>query len=225
MEEKSEEKGGEPLIETVETGLLVGTAISGTAIAQAHTWVEPGGTLHKPCLVSSVDIDAIIGVFRPLVSSLDDKQTHRTEIQLEGDELTVSEDPEQVPGGTSLIVSLVDAGDYPRNTASMLAPDPTATVKVSGKLVEPSYGTGFQAEHLRMIAAVSRRRAMSVAVYRHHQSKPIIVEIGGAWRAAIQPHPLKEGDGQHLAPVVRVFDPELPAVKTPPKTEPIPEPV
>ena len=223
MEEKPEKgEGTEPLIETIESPLLVATATNGESIVQAHTWIESGGALHKPVLLSAIDVRAIIGVFRPLVSTLEDKQVHNTQIELEGDEITFEEDPQQVPGGFAVSASLVDLAEYPREIVRLLSPDPAAKVKIDGKTIEPSYGTGVHEKYLKMAADVSRRRGMPVAWYRHHQRKGIVVEVGAAWRGVIMPQALDEENGQHLAPTVRVFDPGLKAPAETPKTQPLP---
>lgn len=215
-----EDGGTESMLDTVETGLLVATALNGKIIAQAHTWVDSGGTFHRPCLVAAVDVNAVIDLFRPLINTLGKDRTHQTEIELSGETLTFREDPQTIPGGKVLTVHLLDSTDFPRDIVNKLTPKIGAEVKVDGKVIPASYGTGLRAENLALISAVAKRRKMDIRCYQQHQLKGWVWEVGGGWHCVAMPVPLDAENGEHLAPTVRVFDPELPV-----RVEPDPLPV
>jgi hypothetical protein len=210
-----DEGGTDSMLDTVQTPLLVASAMNGKVVVQAHTWVDSGGTFHRPCLVAAVDVNAAIDLFRPLINSLGKDRTHQTEIELAGEMLTFREDPNTVPGGKVLSVHLIDHTEYPRDIVHKLTPKPGEEVKIDGKVIPASYGAGLRAENLSVIAGVAKRRKMDIACYQHHQLKGWVYEIGGGWRCVAMPIHLDEENGEHLAPTIRVFDPELPVRVTP----------
>lgn len=202
------------LIDEVDTDLLVATATDRTLLVQAHTWCE--GQLGHPLLLSVVDADAVIDLFKPLISSLGRDTVHRVIVEQNRPRalLTIREDPTQVPDGKALIVVARPADDYPRNVSTLMQPDTTATVSVLREglrvIVEPSYGTGVQATHLAIMAKVAKNRGMPLALYRHHQDRILVGTVGTSWRCAAQPARLSEDAGEYKEPPVPVFDLPLP---------------
>ena len=195
------------LMDTVSSDLLVGTSTNMDMTAQAHTPTQ--GQLHRSVLVGVEDAKAIVALFK----GRDVADT--TVIELSGDILTITEDPDEAPKGRSLHVSVLDATEYPTEIATVLSPDPTLPVPdQDGVVIEPSYGTGLSPLHLLVVGAVGKRRKMEVAWYRHHQHRALVVEVGSAYRCVIQPRLLEEDLGQQLGPQVRVFTPPLPARKS-----------
>jgi hypothetical protein len=220
--EDAEEDDGEPLFESVPSDLLVASSTSLSMIGQAHTMCL--GRLHKPVLVSTLDVESIIKVFKPLVSKrLPKTVTHTTVITYSGGTVIVAEDPDQVPDGKSLTLAAMDVDPYPRNIADLLNVDPKELVVVDGEAVPASYGTGLDPKHVDALGKISKRRKMTVAVYRHHQRGRMVVGIGSSYRAVLMPYPLKEDTGQHLEPQVEVFTPPLPKREKPSEqqTEPL----
>jgi hypothetical protein len=211
----------EPLIEVIETNLLVATSTSGKMLGQGHTWCD--GNLARPILVAAKDVKAILDVFKPLVTSLSKATIHRTVLTLSGEMLRVSEDPKQVPRGKSVVLTTLDLNDYPRNIAPLLDPETGTEHKRDGKVIPRSYGTGINYDHLAIIGKIAKRRRMPIAWYEEHQNKGIVITIGSAYRAVFQPLTLDEENEQHLEPQVDVFDPPLPERKTP--VEALPEAV
>lgn len=198
----------ESLIDVVPSDLLIGTSTDRYAIGQAHEHCE--GQLHRPVLVTTVDAKAVVSAFKPLVGSLGKETTHRVVVTLEGDTLTVSEDPAQVPNGFTVSFTVGDASNFP-HVANLMEPDPTMPVPdPDGVVIEPSYGTGFDAARLWAFTTIAKRRKMPLAMYRHHQRKAVVMEIGSAYRGVLMPYRLDEESGQHHGPQVRVFAANLP---------------
>jgi hypothetical protein len=205
----ADDEGSEPLIDVVPSDLLIGTSTDRHSVGQAHTPCE--GSLHRPVLVSLADVKAVVSAFKPLVTSLGKEATHRVVLGLEGDTLTVVEDPTQVPRGLEVSFPTLDADNFP-SVALYMQPDPTMPVPGPDghTVIEPSYGTGLHPKYLEVFGKVGKRRGMPVAVYRHHQHRPVVVEIGSAYRVVVSPSKLDEDAGQQLGPVVRVFTPPAP---------------
>jgi hypothetical protein len=139
--------------------------------------------------------------------------THRTQLELVGNTLTVSEDEEVVESGFELSLQVLGEDvveNFPHNVSWALAPDPNAQVVVDGVVVPPSYGTGLRGDHLSVVGAISKRRAMEPILYRNHQSRSSVVTIGSMYRMTVSPWPLDTETGEDVAPQVPVFQPKLP---------------
>lgn len=202
----------EPLIDAVESQLLVGTSTDTIAVGQAHMpvkFVGPIGWL-EPVFVALPDAQALAREFKVKITSLGREVTHRSELTVSAGTLTVREDPAQVPGGLRMSVQVSDGWLFPK-VHERIDPDPTELIPGPDgyTVVEPSRGTGFHASYFDVFAKVGKRRQMSIAVYRHHQNRTVVVEIGSSYRAAVKPYTLDEDHGQHLAPTVRVFAPPV----------------
>lgn len=208
-----DEEGGEglPLVEEFPRDVLVGTSTNTTIMGQAHAPCD--GLFHRVVLVSVRDATAIKDVFKPLAKTAGSEK-HMTRMVLSGDVLTVSEDPEQVPGGMVLSMQVMDPEGFP--LTGVMEPDLVTEVTVrqegSGGLVvvPPAYGTGVSAEHLLVLGAVAKRRAMPLVWYRHHQSRGVVVTVGAWYRAVVQPVALDPGEVE--GPLVPVFRPPFPVV-------------
>lgn len=180
--EDAEDDDGEPLFDDVPSDLLVASSTTLAMIGQTHTACS--GSLHKPALVSRMDAEAIVDVFKPLISKrLPKTVTHQTVISVSGGTMIVSEDPNQVPDGVSVTLTPMDLDPFPRNIATLLQVDPKESVVVDGNEVPPSYGTGFEWLYMETLAKIAKRRKMPIAVYRYHQAGRIRVEIGGSYTA------------------------------------------
>jgi hypothetical protein len=209
VESDATDADDEPLFDDVTSDLLVGWSTNLGMVAQVHTACQ--GQLHKPILISRMDADAIVDVFKPLVSKrLPKTVTHQTLITASGGTVIVSEDPNQVPGGVSVTVTAMDLDPYPRNIAAMFDINPDQPVIIDTKEVPRSYGTGFEFSQLEVLAKVAKRRKMPIAMYQHHQRARIRVEIGEAYTVILQPLPLNEDNGQQHDPLIEVFTPDLP---------------
>jgi hypothetical protein len=208
------EDGNEPLIDVIESDVLVGTSTNGASmIGQAHTACE--GQLHRPVLISAVDA-------RMIYTALKEKsRAPRVELELSGDSLTVSE-MQKSPGRLVVSVPSMDLENYPRTVASLMCPDRfLAVVDGQGQVIEPSYGTGMSGEVFEVVGKISKRRKMVPSFYRHHHRRGVVVEVGWMWRGLFMPTRLDEENGQHLEPQVRVFVPRLPDEQDEVQTQPL----
>jgi hypothetical protein len=202
--------GGEELM---ESEVLVVTSTTGRMIGQGHA--PCNGQLHRPVLVSATDAKSISQVFTSLMKLVDKKTvTHRTQLELTGNTLTVSEDEEVVESGFELSLQVLGeeaVDDFPRNLEWALAPDPHFEVVGKDQIViPPSYGTGVRGDDLGVVGAISKRRAMEPIVYRSHQTRSVVVTIGSQYRMTMAPWPLNTETDEHVTPQVPVFQPKLP---------------
>lgn len=197
-----------PLFDALDSLLLVGTSTDGYAAAQASAPCDCDGEgLSRPVLVAVADVGALVKVFRPLIHSLGKEVTHRSVLALSGTLLTVGEDPRQVPSGIEVSVPALEADDFPA-VWSIMAPDPTELVPDRDGVVEPaSYGTAYTGRYLETFGKVSKRRGMALVMYRHHQHRRVVVEVGASYRAVVRPVGLRD-ETALSAPTVRVFAPE-----------------
>lgn len=201
----------QPLFGSMEDmTLMVGTSTDTYAMAQAHAPATPGvtgGGWPGAAFVSASDARAVVAAFKPLIGTLGREVTHNTVLELTAGSLTVSEDPRQVPSGLSMWFPVGDGSAFPA-AGRALSPDPTVQeTGLDGEIIPPSYGTGLPARYVEIFGKIGKRRKMPLAVYRHHQHAPIVVEVGASYRAVVKPLPLDEESGQHHAPMVRMFDP------------------
>jgi len=199
--------GEVPLIETMETDLLVGTATDGYAVAQAHEPCEFGATgWLDPVFIDLLDAKVVARDFEERRKKFGRERTHYVELTSEAGKLTVREDPMLVPGGLRMAFRVDDGSAFPRAVLELMTQDPT--MPVSGKdyeVIPPSYGTGYPPAYVEALARVAGRRGMPISLYRHHQYRPAVVEVGASWRGTLPVTKLDETAGQHLAPMVRVF--------------------
>jgi len=200
--------GGErPLIEAFHTDLLVGTSSDRYVIAQAHAAAEfssPAGW-PRAVMLGLTDVKALSADFAKRVSLFGRKVTHRCEIELASDRLTVREDPRQVPHGLAMTVPAREANPDALAVAKLDQDGSIPVLGPDGGEVSPSIGHGYSADHLMVLAKVGVRRGMPVALYRRHQSRPVVAEVGASYRAVITAYQLDTEVGQHLGPTVRIF--------------------
>jgi hypothetical protein len=199
------EDGSEPLIDVIDSDVLVGTSTNGTSmIGQAHTACE--GRFHRPVLISAVDA-------KMMYTALKEKsRAPRVELELTGDCFTMSEQ-QKSPGRLVVSVPSMDLEPYPRSVAALMVPDRfVVVVDERGEVIDPSYGTGMDGVVFEVVGKVARRRKMVPVWYRFHQRRGVVVEVGAMWRALFMPSRVDEEVGQHLDPQVRVFTPRLPVV-------------
>lgn len=211
-----EDEDGETLMDTVPSDVLVATSTNGfDRVGQGHAPCE--GRFHKPVLISVQDVQSLIRTFTAKGKTAPKGVPHRTRVEITGETLTVSEAVGYRARGISMVIPLMDVEEYPVTVARSLAPDPSVEVLDERKNPIPvSYGSGLSAGSLEIIAKVANRRKMIPALYRIHQRRPVIVEIGSRYRAVFGSAKLDEDSGQHLAPQVLVFEPRLPAKDTAP---------
>jgi hypothetical protein len=210
-DELNAESSEEPLIDAIATKLLVGTSTDRYVISQAHMPVEFNGPVGwlDPVFVERGDAEAVVVEFGKKQKQAGKTVLHQCELTVSGGTLTVREDPRLFPGGLRMSFAVSDGENFPP-VAERMQPDPTVVeIGPDGEPVDPSYGTGFSPRHLEAFVKIGKRRGMPLAMYRHHQRRAVVVEIGSSYRAAVHPCELHEDHGQHLAPTVRVFTPPV----------------
>lgn len=218
--EGAKDDDGGPLFDDATSDLLIGTSTMVSMVAQTH--VPCTGQLHRSILIAEQDCASVISVFKPLVTTrLPKTVTHQTVITYTGETVIISEDPHQVPRAKSLTVSAMDLDPFPRNIADLLETDPSKPVLVDGKEIPASYGTGWEGIHLEVLGKVAKRRKAPLRVYRHHQKAPMVAEIGRAYRAVLQPWPLKDENDEYTESSIEVFGPDLPPRKEADTTQPL----
>ena len=199
------EDGAEPLIDTIPSDLLIGSSTNRYAVGQAHTACE--GRLHRPVVVAVAEAKVIVSGFRPAAAAVGKDVVHRVIVTLEGNTLTVTEDPTLIPDGLSVSFPVTSGDDFPR-FADLMDPDPFVAVVQDGEVVLPSRGTVLAPVYLAAFAAIGKRRAAPVILYRHHQGRPLVVEIGSAYRGLVMPAPRSSGESLD-EPEIRVFVPDV----------------
>lgn len=209
------EPEGQALIDTVATDLLVATSADRYSVAQCH--YPCTGGLPRPVFVRLSDVASAIGLCGQMVTKAGRNVTHHVIITLRGDTLCIQEDPTMHPDGVLIEVpGVVVPVGFPRDPVSMLSPDPMIPVVVDGEVVEPTLGTGYYSQLLSVAATVGSRRRMPVVLYRHHQRRLTVVEVGQAYRMVMAPAAPDEDAGQQVEPQVPLYRPDLP--------EPAPQP-
>jgi hypothetical protein len=198
--------GEVPLIEAVPTELLVGTSTTSSIIAQAHIPVDD--MWHRAAWVTLEDVKAVIATFKPLINKLGKEITHRVQLELAADLLTVREDPSQVPDGIALAFTVGDGATFPTKLIEALdGPAYEVVTDDNGDVVLPETGHGWTADYLGVLGKVGGRRQMPVAVYRTHHLRSVVATIGGSYRCAIGPCRLDAAAGQQTEPLVTVYVP------------------
>lgn len=156
-----------------ESDILVGT--STTYVHTGHTWMQCFGQA-SPMLWSITDVRSVISVFKPLSKK---EKEHSLDIRHEGGEVTVAEDP-TLFGETSLSFHTAALDDWPRDRFVVLDRN------YEGSADTPSTArTDLDHATLAPLLKVAKRRGEPIQLYRRHQSKPILVQIGGGYRGVV----------------------------------------
>lgn len=158
-----------------ESDILVGT--STTYVHTGHTWVQCFGQTG-PMLWPITDVRAVLSVFKPLAKK---EKEHSVDVRCDGGEVTVAEDP-KLFGETSLSFHTAPLDDWPRDRFTVLG-----TNYESRDDTDPSARTDFEHDWLSAFAKVAKRRGSAVQLYRRHQGRPVLVQIGSTYRGVLMP--------------------------------------
>lgn len=184
-----------------EGDILVGT--STTYVHTGHTWMECLGQT-APMLWSITDVRSVISVFTPLAKA---EKDHSVDVRHEAGEVVVAEDP-KLFGETSLSFHTADLTDWPRDRFKVLD-----TNFEGREETDPTARTDIDHATLAPLLKVAKRRGAPIQLYRRHQRRPILVQIGGAYRGAVVPSRLWIEDapvGAGEMPDTELYVPELP---------------
>lgn len=183
-----------------ESDILVGT--STTAVHTGHTWVQAYGQT-PPMLWPIEDVRAVLSVFKPLAKKT---KEHSVDIRCEGGEITVAEDP-TLFGETSLKFHAGDLTGWPRDRFKVLDRGGAAPADTA-----PAARTDLDHGLLSAFAKVAKRRGAPIQLYRWHQGKPILVQIGATYRGVVMPGRrwIEDSPRAGAMPDTELYVPELP---------------
>ncbi len=185
-----------------------------------HTYAPCTGQLHAgPTLWSLRDAKTTIAVFKA-ARGRDPANMHAVEIHRSDGEITIREDPNLIDEGVSLSFGELEAFDYPARALYEVLdtrPDPAVTVVSIQSLagsslqrVAPTARTDVSARVLDPFSRVAKRRGELIQVYRHHQHRPILVQIGETYRGLLLPwRPVDKVTGDEDHPDAELCPPDL----------------
>lgn len=200
------------------TDVLVGTSTTTSEIG--HYIAATGGQLHRPVLWSIDDVEAVIAAFRPKVRA--DKLAEVT-LTVSGREVVVAEAGQLDLGCHDLKVTFTEKNldEYPRGLWQLLS-DVLINPYVAdreGRELPVAARTDFAPSALGPFLKVAKTLGAPIELYRWHQHKHILVQIGHAYRGLLMPTRWDDADtpGEGLAPDAEIYPPKLPPV--PPKQD------
>lgn len=186
-----------------KTDLLIGTAASKFAAGQAFTESEGQMT---PMLWPTNWVAAVIGVFKPMTKANKD---HQVQITRAGDHVLVQEDPNLFDDGMRLEFKTGDLEHYPRSIWQLLTDKPRAVAKRPDKPrldISPAVLAPF--------LKIAQRRGTTLNLFKYHQERLVLLEIGGRFRGYVVPswyETDKTSVGQAAyEPDGEIFFPDLP---------------
>lgn len=183
-----------------QTDLLVGTSTNGFQCG--HTWTAAAGQL--PAMLWRLDdAHGVISTFKKKARG---HPEHAVDIRRDADHITVAEDP-QLFGETSMTFTALPLDDYPRDLWKAM--DGQQRVELD---TDEAPRTDLSATQLATLAKIARRHGAPIQLYRYHQRRYLLVQIGDCYRGVVAPHrwdadaPVSVGD----APGGDLYPPVLP---------------
>jgi hypothetical protein len=161
-----------------KSDLLIGTAASKVGAGQAFTESEGQMT---PMLWPTSWVTAVVGVFKPMARANKD---HQVEITRAGDHVMVQEDPGLFNDGMRLEFKTGDLEHYPRSIWRLLAERPP-TLRRDKRPEKPriDIAPGVLAPFLK----IAQRRGVTINLFKYHQERLILLEIGARFRGYLVP--------------------------------------
>jgi hypothetical protein len=186
-----------------KSDLLIGTAASKFGAGQAFTESEGQMT---PMLWPTNWVHAVVGVFKPMTKANKD---HQVQITRAGDHVTVQEDPNLFDDGMRLEFKTGDLDKYPRSIWKLLAEKPPTHVR---RPVKPRLD--LTPSILLPFLKIAQRRGTTINLFKYHQERLILLEIGGRFRGYVVPSWYETdktavGDAAH-EPDGEIYFPDLP---------------
>lgn len=163
-----------------EVDLLVGTSTDRLVIGHAHA--QCYGQTAAPMLWPIRDVQAALGVLKTLYGKA---KEHAVTITIEDREVVLSEDPDLFGEGASFRFTPGDAGDFPDAPWRALA-HTTARPPDGSEPAAPR--TDYVASRLAPFLKAASRRGEIMQTFRWHQSLPVHVQIGPAYRGVVSPY-------------------------------------
>jgi S-DNA-T family DNA segregation ATPase FtsK/SpoIIIE len=202
--------GGEPGIMELLAGASTDRRVAG------HTYAPCSGQLTQPTLWSLRDVKSVITVFKA-ARGRDPLNIHAVEIARSDGEVTIREDPNLIDEGVSLSFGELDPFDYPARTLyDVLDTPPCPDVVLGvGRLAElslrpPTPRTDLIPSSLVPFTRVAVRRGELIRLYRRHQHRPLLIQIGDTYRGLLLPwRPIERVLGDEDHPDAELLAPDL----------------
>lgn len=190
--------GGE---EVGMTDLLAGTSTSGAAVGHAH--VDAYGQLPRPMLWPLADARAVMAAYKPRLAS---NKEHVLDIEIDGGQIVVREDPDLFGDGLTLRFDGGAVGKFPRCWRALDAPH---SESYSDEETQPR--SDYLTAALEPFVKVGKARGEPVQLYRYHHRGRVLVQIGDRYRGALTPSSGWIDDGRDGdEPAADVHVPDLP---------------
>lgn len=183
------------------TDLLVGTSTNGAAVG--HTHIDAYGRLHQPTLWPLVDARAVTAAYKPRLAS---NKEHVLDIELDGGQIVVREDPDLFGEGLTLRFDGGPVGKFPRCWRALDAPHSAA---YDDEQTQPR--SDYLTTALEPFVRVAKSRGEPLQLYRYHHRGRALVQIGERYRGAITPSSGWIDDGRDGdEPAADMHVPDLP---------------
>lgn len=182
--------------------LLIGTASS--KFAAGHAFTESEGQM-TPMLWPTSWVTAVVQVFKPMTKANKD---HQVQITRAGDHVLVQEDPNLFDDGMRLEFKTGDLEHYPRSIWRLLAERPGIAKRPEKPRLDISPGV------LLPFLKIAQRRGVTLNLFKYHQERLVLVEIGARFRGYLVPvryetDKTSVGQAAH-EPDGEIFHPDLP---------------
>jgi hypothetical protein len=187
-----------------KSDLLIGTAAS--KFAAGHAFTESEGQM-TPMLWPTNWVHAVVGVFKPMTKANKD---HQVQITRAGDHVTVQEDPNLFDDGMRLEFKTGDLEHYPRSIWRLLAEKPLVSREKRADKPRLDITPAILAPFLK----IAQRRGTTINLFKYHQERLVLLEIGGRFRGYLVPSRYETdktsvGDAAH-EPDGEIYFPDLP---------------
>jgi len=158
-----------------KTDLLAGTSTTGFHCG--HTWVSAAGSLGVMRWALD-DVQSVISTFKKKSKG---HKEHAVDILRDGDHVTVAEDP-KLWGETSMTFQVLPLDDYPRDLWRVMEGHQRVELDT-----DPMPRTDIGPHALGVLAKVAQRHKAPIELYRYHQRRAVLVQIGDRYRGAVYP--------------------------------------
>jgi hypothetical protein len=187
------------------TDILVGTSTN--RIAVGHTYVTCYGQMTRPMLWPIKAAIATVSLFKP---ALGDNPAHTVDIAFDGANIHVEGEGDLFGDGTKFEFAAGDLTKFPRGLWDVLRYNETVDPGLFKTPVSPR--TDIPAAAFAAFTAVAKGHGGVIEIYRYHQGRPVLIEIGDRYRGAITPAHWPDDKKLELGrgPQGDVYVPELP---------------
>lgn len=192
-----------------KTDLLVGTSTDRLVIGHDHTPCH--GTLTRATLWGIDDVKTLLAAFKPKAKDSKEEDPHMVLVDLAGEHIVVSEDPDLYDDGLSVSFQVKNLDDYPRGLWTVLEVINAGPYEMSdGRVIEPSRRTDMSPRRIAPFNKVASKLGTSVQFYRTHQHRHVLVQIGATYRGALIPTRYDDDLDDGSGPAAEVYEPNLP---------------